>query len=138
MIPLCLVHVNTDRSNEILEIRMNSDRVNRVLTLLANIGVIIGIVFLALEIRQTRAIASAEVRLEYSAGWRSVDESRQDESFSKVITKAIQTPDQLSLEEFVRLDAYYTGVLDQMLSAQTARSTGLVDGPFDEVANNCF
>ena len=39
------------------------------------------------------------------------------------------------MTEVVQLDAYYSGILDQMLSAQTARATGLVDGPFAEVAN---
>ncbi len=115
---------------------MDSDRVTRLLTLAANIGVIVGIGFLVLEMRQTSAIATAQVRLEYAAGWRSVDESRQDESFSEVITKSIENPQELSLKEVIQLDAYYSGVLDQMLSAQTARATGLVDGPFAEVANN--
>ena len=114
---------------------MDSDRVTHLLTLVANVGVILGIIFLVLEMRQTSAIATAQVRLEYSAGWRSVDESRQDESFSKVITKSIENPEDLSLSKVVQLDAYYSGILDQMLSAQTARVTGLVDGPFAEVAD---
>ncbi|MGB5347701.1 MAG: hypothetical protein WBN23_16155 [Woeseia sp.] len=114
---------------------MDSDRVTRWLTLAANVGVIVGIVFLVLEMRQTGAIATAQVRLEYSAGWRSVDESRQDESFSEVITKSIENPAELSLNEVVQLDAYYSGILDQMLSAQTARIAGLVNGPFAEAAN---
>lgn len=114
---------------------MDSDRVTHFLTLTAHIGVIVGIVFLVIEMRQTSAIATAQVRLEYSAGWRSVDESRQDESFAAVITKSIENPEELSLTEVIQLDAYYSGILDQMLSAQTARATGLVDGPFAEVAN---
>ena len=127
--------ISTDENEDNLEIRVDSDRVTHLLTLAANIGVIVGIVFLVLEIRQTSAIATAQVRLDYSAGWRSVDESRQDESFSEVITKSIENPEELSLSEVIQLDAYYTGILDQMLSAQTARVTGLVDGPFSEVAN---
>lgn len=115
---------------------MDSDRVARLLTLAANVGVIVGIVFLVLEMRQTSAIASAQVRLDYAAGWRSVDESRQDESFSEVLTKSIETPEELTLNEFVRLDAYYSGILDQLLTAQTARATGLVDGAFSEVASS--
>jgi hypothetical protein len=128
-------HIPTDENENKLEIRVDSDRVTRLLTLAANIGVIVGIVFLVLEMRQTSAIATAQVRLEYSAGWRSVDGSRQDESFSEVITKSIENPEELSLSEVIRLDAYYSGILDQMLSAQTARVAGLVDGPFSEVAN---
>ena len=114
---------------------MNLDRATHLLTLLANLGVILGIVFLVLEMRQTSAIATAQVRLDYSAGWRSVDESRQDESFAKILTKSMESPEDLSLTELIRLDAYYSGILDQLLSAQTTRTTGLVDGEFSEVAN---
>lgn len=63
-----------------------------------------------------------------------MDETRQDESFSKVLTKSIESPEDLSLTELIRLDAYYSGILDQLLSAQTARTTGLVDGEFSEIA----
>ena len=113
---------------------MDSDKINRWLTLGANLGVLVGIVFLVLEMRQNSAIATAQVRLEYAAGWRSVDESRQDESFSEVFTKSIENPEELSLNEVVQLDAYYSGILDQMLSAQTASTAGLRDAPFAEVA----
>jgi hypothetical protein len=102
--------------------------------LAANIGVIVGIVFLVVEMRQNRAIATAQVRLEYAAGWRSVDESRQDESFSAVFTKSIENPGELSLNEIVQLDAYYPGILDQLLSAQAASTAGLRDAPFADVA----
>jgi hypothetical protein len=127
-------HISTDENNDNSEIRVDSDRVTRWLTLAANIGVIVGIVFLVLEMRQNSAIATAQVRLEYAAGWRSVDESRQDESFSEVFTKSIENPEELSLNEVVQLDAYYSGILDQMLSAQTAWTAGLRDAPFAEVA----
>jgi hypothetical protein len=102
--------------------------------LAANIGVIVGIGFLVLEMRQNSAIATAQVRLEYAAGWRSVDESRQGESFSEVFTKSIENPEELSLNEVIQLDAYYSGILDQLLSAQTASTAGLRDAPFAEVA----
>lgn len=115
---------------------MDSDRLTRLLTLIANMGVILGIIFLALELRQTSAIATAELRLDYSAGWRNIDESRQDASFSAVLTKSIETPEELSLEEFMRLDGYYSGILDQILSAQTVRESGLIDSPLAEVANS--
>ena len=116
------------------EIRVDADRATRWVTLAANIGVIVGIGFLVLEMRQNRAIATAQVRLEYAAGWRSVDESRQEESFSEVYTKSIEHPDELSLNEVIQLDAYYSGILDQLLSAQTATTAGLRQAPFAEVA----
>lgn len=113
---------------------MDSDRAARWLTLGANIGVIVGIVFLVIEMRQNSAIATAQVRLDYAAGWRSVDESRQDESFAEVFAKSIMKPEELSPNEVVQLDAYYSGVLDQMMSAQTASAAGLREFSFAESA----
>ena len=115
---------------------MDSDRITRSLALLANLGVIVGLVFLAIELRQTSSIATADYRLVYAAGWRSVDESRQDEAFAKVLAKSIENPKELTLEEVIRLDAYYLGVIDQLLSAHTARETGLVEGGLDGVVNS--
>ncbi len=129
-----LFRLSMDGNNDNSEIRVDSDRVTRWLTLAANIGVIVGIVFLVLEMRQNSAIATAQVRLEYAAGWRSVDESRQDESFAEVLTKSIEKPEELSRNEVVQLDAYYSGVLDQMFSAQIASTAGLRERTFADVA----
>jgi hypothetical protein len=114
---------------------MNSNRVSSWLTLGANIGVIVGIAFLVVELRQNSDIATAQARLEYSAGWRSVDASRQDAAFAATLATSIETPDRLSLVEVIQLDAYYWGVVDQMLSAKTASDTGLREAPFENAAH---
>lgn len=113
---------------------MDTNRVGHWLTLAANLGVIVGIVFLVLEIRQNVDIATAQVRLDYAAGWRSIDEQRQDEAFARVYSKSILNPDELSFSEVVQLDGYYIGVIDQMQSAYTASRSGLRPGQFENVA----
>jgi len=47
---------------------MESDRLNRWLTLFANLGVLIGIVLLLIELNQTQEIARAEIRNEIYQG----------------------------------------------------------------------
>lgn len=113
---------------------MDTHRVGHWLTVAANLGVIVGIVFLVLEIRQNSDIATAQVRLDYAAGWRSIDEQRQDEAFAQVYAKSILSPDELSFSEIIQLDGYYIGVIDQMLSAYTASRAGLRSGRFEDVA----
>lgn len=113
---------------------MNSNRVSSWLNLGANIGVIVGIGFLVAELRQNSDIATAQARLEYAAGWRAVDGTRQDVEFAATLAASIETPDSLSLVEVIQLDAYYWGVIDQMLSAKTASDTGLREAPFEEAA----
>ena len=113
---------------------MDTNRVDHWLSLAANLGVLVGIAFLVLEIRQNSDIASAQIRLDYAAGWRSIDEQRQDEAFAHVYSRSILSPDELSFSEIVQLDGYYTGVIDQMLSAYTASRAGLRSGQFGDVA----
>jgi hypothetical protein len=116
------------------EATLDSNRAGHWLTLAANLGVIVGIAFLVLEIRQNSDIATAQVRLDYAAGWRTIDGQRQDAAFAEVLSKSILNPDQLSYNEVVRLDGYYVGVLDQMQSAYTASRAGLRSGQFENVA----
>ena len=113
---------------------MLTKRISHWLTLAANFGVIVGIVFVIFEIRQNSDIATAQVRLDYAAGWRSIDEKRQDPAFALVYTKSILRPDELSFSEVIQLDGYYAGVIDQMLSAHTASKAGLRDGHFRDTA----
>lgn len=113
---------------------MNSERLNTWLTLGANIGVIVGIAFLVMELRQNSDIATAQARLEYAAGWRAVDAFRQDAAFAATLAASIEKPNSLSLVQVIQLDAYYWGVIDQMLSAKTASNTGLREAPFEDAA----
>lgn len=113
---------------------MDKERIGNWLTLAANLGVVVGIAFLVLEIRQNSDIATAQVRLDYAAGWRSIDGQRQDEAFAQVYSKSILSPHELSFSEVVQLDGYYIGVIDQMQSAYTASRAGLRSGRFEDVA----
>lgn len=104
---------------------MDTNRISHWLSLAANLGVIAGIAFLVLEIRQNRDIATTQIRLDVSAVWRSIDEKRQDESFAQVYEKSILRPTELSLTEIIQLDAYYMGVIDQMLNTAQTSAAGL-------------
>jgi hypothetical protein len=84
-----------------------------------------GLLLVAYQINQSTEIATAQVRLDYSAGWRNLDETRQSETFAEVLAKSIENPGSLSLSEMIELDAYYIGVVDQILSAQIAWETGV-------------
>ena len=55
--------------------RIDTDRLNRWLTLIANIGVIVGIAFLAIEIRQANRIAIASTEIGVRNGWLQLNES---------------------------------------------------------------
>src|SRR5687767_10385273 len=88
------------------------------------ISVVAGLVLVAYQINQATSIASAQARAEYSAGWRSVDSTRQSERFAEVLAKSIYYPNQLTPGEILELDAYYIGILDQIQSAKANWEAG--------------
>jgi hypothetical protein len=84
---------------------MKSENLKYWTALLANIGVIVGLLFLVLEMRQNSAIATAQVRMEYAATWRTIDGARQEKSFAELINKSLVEPETLSVAEIIQLDA---------------------------------
>ena len=113
---------------------MDTDRISHWLSLAANLGVIAGIAFLVLEIRQNRDIATTQMRLDVSAVWRSIDGKRQDASFAQIYEKSILRPTELSFREIIQLDAYYMGVIDQMLNSAQMSAAGLKPGQLHDAA----
>ena len=89
------------------------------------ISVLAGLLLVAYQINQATSIASAQARAEYSAGWRSVDSTRQSENFAEVLAKSIYQPNELTPGEILELDAYYTGILDQIQSAKANWEAGV-------------
>ncbi len=104
---------------------MNSESTRYWTTLLANIAVIIGLLFLTYELRQTSAIATTQLRFSYGDAWRNLDASRQASDFADTLNRSLKSPESLTKSEIIRLDAYYTGVVDQMYNAQVAYDSEL-------------
>jgi hypothetical protein len=63
-----------------------------------------------------------------------VDSTRQSEEFGKVLARSIEQPQDLTLAEFLELDAYYLGVTDQISAIAAHYRTGYREGnPLDAV-----
>lgn len=89
------------------------------------LSVVAGLLLVAYQINQANDFASAQARAEFSAGWRSVDSTRQSDDFAEVLAKSIYHPDELTPGEILELDAYYTGVMDQIQSAKANWEAGV-------------
>jgi hypothetical protein len=89
------------------------------------VSIVAGLLLVAYQINQATSIASAQARAEYSAGWRSVDSTRQSENFAEVLAKSIYYPNELTPAEILELDAYYIGILDQIQSAKANWEGGI-------------
>ncbi len=93
---------------------MESDRLNRWLTLIANTGVLVGIVFLAVELRQNNENLAAQQRAIHfttvTDSWTRVAENPQ---LSELISKVFGG-EALSAAEAVQLQAFWTRIHHQL------------------------
>ncbi len=90
---------------------MNTNTVNRWLTLGANIGVVIGIIFLAFELQQNNELLQSQASVTYVELRRdSLHFLTQNDELLKTILKAREGAD-LSQLETLRLESFYRSVL---------------------------
>ena len=110
---------------------MNSDRLNRWLTLAANVGVLVGIVFLALEIRQNSDHLA--LQLEFAVPTQKIFEINRDlmdPSVAKILAKAIETPAELTFEEGLVASSFILNALNEWEDRYLLYKAGL-DGVVD-------
>ena len=105
---------------------MNSDRLNRWLTLAANVGVLVGIVFLALEIRQNSDHLA--LQLEFAVPTQKIFEINRDlldPAVAKILTKAVESPVELSFEEGLVASAFILNTLNEWEDRYLLHKAGL-------------
>jgi hypothetical protein len=102
-----------------------SGRTRTIVEATGMISVVAGLLLVAYQINQATNIASAQARADFSAGWRSLDSTRQSENFAEVLAKSIYSRSELTPGEILELDAYYTGIVDQLLTAKADWDAGV-------------
>ncbi len=85
---------------------MNSEKVNSWLTLGANLGVLVGIIFLAAEIRQNSDLARLQFAEDRQTTWQQGELVVFGDSIATVWEKSVLDPESLSLAETRMMDAY--------------------------------
>ncbi len=111
---------------------MNSDRLNHWLTLFANIGVLAGIVFLALEIRQNSELARLQFAEDRQALWQQGEIAVFGDDIAAVWEKSILDPASLTLAETRSLDAYLAFQLTNASRVLQLEIAGLLESGYTE------
>jgi hypothetical protein len=106
---------------------MDSDRLNRWLSLGANIGVLIGIIFLAVEIRQNSDLARLQFADDRLDTWQQGELVVLGDSIAAVWEKSVQDPETLTLAEARMLDAYLAFQLTNGLRVLELEQAGLLE-----------
>ncbi len=106
---------------------MDMDRANRWFTFGANIGVIAGILFLAVEIRQSNHIAIASTEIAVRTSLASTNESLYlDSDFAELIVKIGDVDAELTPAEEWRVYQYIVQGLNIWLAIETAYANGML------------
>ena len=83
---------------------MNLDRLNQWLILLANLGVVAGIIFLSIEIRQnTVAITGTAIQSASALSREQMFVIMQDPELSRIVVEGMSSPSDLSSVDMFRL-----------------------------------
>ncbi|TDG11296.1 hypothetical protein E2F43_18745 [Seongchinamella unica] len=110
---------------------MNSDRLHRQLTLAANIGVLLGIMFLAIEIRQNSHHLA--LQLEFAVPTQKIFEINRDlmdPTIAKILAKSIQSPAELTFEEGLVAASFVLNALNEWEDRYLLHKSGM-DGVVD-------
>jgi len=99
------------------------DRLNRWLTLGANLGVLLGLVLLAVEVRQNAALTRAAMDLQKNDLLVQVELSIGKREMAEVWVKAIRTPESLTDAEARMVESHLVSQMlqwDQLLQMESA------------------
>lgn len=100
------------------------DKINKWLTLGANIGVLIGIAFVAYELQQNTTATQLETTSNFQNAFAQVELMiASDKEFAELLTKG-RNGEQVSDTEFVRLQAFYRTVLRAWQTNVTQHEAG--------------
>ena len=104
---------------------MNSEKINQRLTLAANVGVLIGVIFLALEVRHASDMAQAQMADAAVAGHNELNLALiSDPQVARVFVVGLYEPSNLSDAEAVQFAAWMRARVNQELRLRRMHQLG--------------
>lgn len=104
---------------------MNSDKLGRWLTLAANLGVIAGLILVAVQINQNTAITKAQIANDYYLADMTLELAMMGENPADSFNKAIYAPDEITTADAVVLDRYFNYGMVQIQRLQKMDELGM-------------
>lgn len=102
------------------------DRINRWLTLGANIGVVLGLIILIVEVRQNASLTRAAMEADKNAMLANIELSMAAPTTAEAWAKSVRTPEKLTDAEIRILEAHLVAVMLQWDQLFQMQSIGLV------------
>lgn len=111
---------------------MDSEKITRWLTLAANVGVIAGLVLVAVQINQNSQITKAQIANDYFLADMTLELAMMGENPAISWHKAVYAPDTLTTEDAVILDRYFNYGLVQIHRLEEMDKMGLAHEGWEE------
>lgn len=111
---------------------MNTGKVSQWLTLAANVGVIAGLVLVAVQINQNTQITKAQIANDYFLADMALELAMMGENPALPWSKAVYRPDELTTEDAVILDRYFNYGLVQIHRLQEMDKMGMAHEGWEE------
>jgi hypothetical protein len=107
---------------------MKTDKISRWLTLGANFGVVLGLLLVALQIRQEAELTKIQLFSDHTNARKEWAQAMMGGSPMNVVAKSIERPKDLSLEELLIMDNYLISALNELRRLELLRKSGLDTG----------
>jgi len=111
---------------------MLTDTVNRWLTLSANVGVIAGLILVAVQINQNTKFTKAQIVNDYYMADMNLELAMMGDDPVVSWTKAVYTPNQLNHVDAAILDRYFNYGMIQISRLRKMHELGLADDDWEE------
>jgi len=111
---------------------MDSEKFSRWLTLAANVGVIAGLLLVAIQINQNTQITKVQIANDYFLADMALELAMMGEEPALSWNKAVYTPDDLTTVDAVILDRYFNYGLVQVLRLQEMDKMGMAPQGWEE------
>lgn len=111
---------------------MESVKINRWLTLAANIGVIAGLILVAIQINQNTQITKTQIANDYYLADMALELAMMGENPAHAWKKAVYAPGELTVEDAVILDRYFNYGLVQIHRLQEMDEMGMAHEGWEE------
>lgn len=106
---------------------MKTDRINSTLTLLANVGILIGLVFLLVELRQNQASLDATIQLSLSASYQDIaSRPIENREFAEVLGKVFTDPDSMDMLDTIQMMSWSQEYLAMLYAAYELRQQDVI------------
>lgn len=98
------------------------------LAILANVGVVIGLIFVWMEIRQSQTQLKADVELSLASSYQTVlGRSVDNPAVADLLATAYMRPDELSTTQYLQLMAYHAEWMALVFATYQLWTTGAID-----------